>query len=88
VEIARAWAWKPEPVGKGLKRHLPPELWSALEATFAGAGSEENWRALFATTALFRRAAREVSSALGYAYPEHLDAGVTAYLQRVRAQPR
>jgi aminoglycoside 6-adenylyltransferase len=88
VEIEHGWTWKPGPVGKGLKRYLPPELWSALEATFVGAGIEENWQALFATTAHFRRAATEVASALGYPYPARLDQGVTAYLQRVRAHPR
>jgi aminoglycoside 6-adenylyltransferase len=88
VEIARDWSWKPGPVGKGLKRELPPALWSALEATFVGPDIEENWRALFATTALFRQAAVAVGEALGYAYPDALDRRVTAYLMDVRARPR
>jgi len=88
IEIERDWSWKPGPVGKGLKRELPTALWSALEATFVGAGIAENWRALFATTALFRQAAVAVGAALGYTYPDALDRRVTAYLMAVRARPR
>lgn len=87
VEIERDWSWKPGVVGRDLKRHLPPALWSELEATFVGPGIEENWRALLAMTALFRRAAIDVARALGYTYPHDLDRGVTAYLEAVRAHP-
>lgn len=82
VEVDRGWTWKPGLAGRGLKRELAPETWADLEATWVGAGVEENWRALFAMTALFRRVAREVGEALGYTYPESLDVGVTAYLER------
>jgi hypothetical protein len=58
-----------------------------LEATFAGPGSEENWHAFFAMTALFRRVAIEVAAALGYQYPTVLDRHVTAYLEEVRRLP-
>ena len=87
VEIARNWSWKPGIVGRGLKQHLPPDLWSELERTYVGADLEENWEALFRTTALFRRAANEVGNALGYAYPEALDVCITAYLEHVRSLP-
>ena len=88
VEVDRGWAWKPGLAGRGLKRALAPETWAELEATWAGAAVVENWRALFAMTALFRRVAREVGQALGYAYPDALDRGVTTYLERLRATPR
>jgi aminoglycoside 6-adenylyltransferase len=84
MEVDREWAWKPGIVGRGLKRLLPPETWSELEATWVGAGVEENWDALFAMTTLFRRVALEVGSALGYDYPHELDQRVSAYLQAVR----
>jgi aminoglycoside 6-adenylyltransferase len=70
--------------GRGLRHQLAAETWAALEATWVGAEIEENWRALFAMTALFRRVAREVGQALGYAYPLELDERVSAYLERVR----
>ena len=87
IEVDRGWTWKPGPVGKGLKQYLAPQLWTALEATFVGPAMEENWRALFATTDLFRRAAVEVAAALGYGYPDELDRRVSAYLHAVHGQP-
>jgi aminoglycoside 6-adenylyltransferase len=88
IEIERDWMWKPGVLGRGMKQHLPAETWAELERTFVGPGIEENWQALFATTALFRRTAREVGAALGFAYPHELDAGMTAYLDGVREQAR
>jgi aminoglycoside 6-adenylyltransferase len=88
VEVDREWAWKPGIVGRGLKRLLTPETWSELEATCVGAGLDENWDALFAMAALFRRVALEVGNALGYVYPHELDRRVSAYLQAVRRLPR
>ena len=84
VELDRDWSWKPGVLGRGLKRSLPPDLWAAFERTYAGSGIAENWDALFATTALFRRVACEVAQALGYAYPEAMDRDVSAYLEDVR----
>ena len=88
IELDHDWSWKPGVLGRGLKRALPPDLWSAFERTYAGPGIAENWDALFATTALFRRVAREVGQALGYAYPEELDRGVSAYLDEAHHLPQ
>jgi aminoglycoside 6-adenylyltransferase len=77
------WSVSLGALGKGLKRRLPPDLWSELEGTFAGAGSAENWESLFRTIALFRRVTREVGAHLGYAYPEELDRRVTEYVARM-----
>jgi aminoglycoside 6-adenylyltransferase len=88
IETERDWSWKPGVAGSGLKQYLAPELWAELEATWAGAGIEENWSALFATTALFRKVARAVGHALGYAYPHELDQRVTSYLEAVHDLPR
>ena len=84
IEIDRGWSLKPGAYGKGLKRRLPPELWSELEDTYVGAGQEENWAALFRTIDLFRKVAIEVGSSLGYTYPHHLDRRVVVYLQKVK----
>jgi aminoglycoside 6-adenylyltransferase len=85
VELGRDWSWKPGAYGRGLEQALPEEVRGELEATYVGAGIEENWDALFRTTALFRRAAREVGDALGFVYPQDVDDGVSAQLERVRA---
>jgi aminoglycoside 6-adenylyltransferase len=84
IEIDRGWSVKPGAYGKGLKRLLDPETWQELEDTYAGAGEQENWDALFRTIALFRRAAIEVGDHLGYGYPRDLDRRVMAYLRKVQ----
>jgi aminoglycoside 6-adenylyltransferase len=88
VEIDHGWNLKPGVYGRGLKRLLPADVWSELERTYVGPELEENWMALFRTTALFRRAATDVGNALGYAYPRQLDDQVSAYLNAVRELPR
>jgi aminoglycoside 6-adenylyltransferase len=87
IELDRGWTWKPGVLGRGLKRALPPDLWSALERTYVGPGIEDNWEALLAITALFRRVAQEVGQVLGYAYPQELARGVSAYLEETRQLP-
>jgi len=71
-------------LGKGLKKRLPPEIWSQLERTYVGADIADNWEALFHTMALFRQVAIEVGEALGYLYPHDLDQRVTDYVQEMR----
>jgi len=88
IELDHDWTWKPGVVGRGLKRALAPDLWSAFEQTYVGPGLAENWAALFTMTALFRRVAIEVGQALGYTYPQELDDGVTAYLEEAHRLPR
>jgi aminoglycoside 6-adenylyltransferase len=87
VESDHDWSVKPGVYGRDLKRLLPAEIWSDLAATYVGPEIEENWAALFRTTALFRRVAIEVGGALGFAYPQQLDDRVSAYLDAVRKLP-
>jgi aminoglycoside 6-adenylyltransferase len=84
IEIDHGWSIKPGAYGRGLKKRLPPEIWSELESTYVGAGIEENWEALFRTIALFRKVAVQVGDHLGYAYPDDLQQRVVRYLKRVR----
>jgi aminoglycoside 6-adenylyltransferase len=88
VEVDHGWTWKPGVVGRGLKAHVSPETWAELEKTWVGAEIAENWTALFRMTALFRRIAREVASALDYDYPATLDQRVTSYLEEIHRLPR
>ncbi len=88
LELDHAWSLRPGVLGRGLKQHLPPDLWAGLRATFPGPALEDHWAALSATTALFRRVAREVGAALGYAYPAEIDERMTACLAAVRTLPR
>src|SRR5579885_164936 len=84
MERDHGWSVPTGNMGKGLKKRLPPEIWSELEATYAGADIAENWEALFRTMALFRRVALDVAADLGYTYPLDLDLRVTAYVQAMK----
>jgi aminoglycoside 6-adenylyltransferase len=88
IELARGWSVRPGALGRGLERLLPPAVRSELEATYVGAGIDENWDALFATIVLFRRVAVEVGEGLGYVYPHDVDERITAHLETRRAAPR
>ena len=84
MELEYNWSATIGSLSKGLKKKLPSEIWSQLEASYAGADFEENWEALFRTMALFRRVAMEVGEAMGFAYPLELDERVTAFVQNMR----
>jgi aminoglycoside 6-adenylyltransferase len=84
LELAHDWSLRPGSHGRGLEQLLPRETWEALAATYVGTDIDDNWNALFSTTALFREVAIEVGQALGFRYPEEVDDGVTAHLAAVR----
>lgn len=84
VAIERDWALAPGVNGKRLQEWLPPNLWAALEGTYAGLGVDENWGALFAMIGLFRQVATEVGESLGVPYPADLDRRVTDRALQVR----
>jgi aminoglycoside 6-adenylyltransferase len=86
--IDKGWSVKPGAYGKGLKRLVEPETWVGLEATYVGAGRDENWQALFKTIELFRQAALEVGERLGYEYPVEMDQQVVAYLESIQSLAR
>ena len=85
VALDHDWMYRPGLMGRGLKAHLAPELWSELEQTYTGADVVENWHALSRTIALFRTVATEVARQLALEYPHGLDARMMRYLERIRA---
>lgn len=88
VEIDHNWSITVRNLGKGLKKQLPPEIWSALEKTFAGSDIEDNWQALGNTLGLFRQVAIEVGNSLGYEYPHKLHQRVSDYVKQIKGLPR
>jgi aminoglycoside 6-adenylyltransferase len=84
IETENNWSLKTGSYGKGIRRHVAPELWAKFEDTYAGAGDRENWEALFKTIALFREVATRVVIRLGYSYPQKLDDRVVKYLLMVQ----
>lgn len=88
MELDYNWSVRLGEHGRELRKRLPPKLWAELESTYVGAGSEDNWKALFRTTALFRKVAVEVGDRLGFAYPHEMDRRVETYLEWVRGLDR
>ncbi len=88
VETGHNWSLRPGAVGRGLRKALEPEIWTQVESTFVGADLEENWEALFRTTAVFREVASTVAARLGYEYPLDMDRRMTSYLAGIRSLPR
>jgi aminoglycoside 6-adenylyltransferase len=82
--VEHNWSIPTGSLGKGLKKKLPPEIWSWLEDTYAGANIQDNWEALFRTITLFREVAMQVGAGLGYGYPLELDQRVTAFVQKMQ----
>ncbi len=76
--------YRPGVNGRGLRERLDPELWTALERTFAGPGIDESWRALDAAVTLFRDLATSLARDLRHAYPHAMDERVTARLEVMR----
>ena len=85
VGVRYDWTVTTGSLGKGLKKQLPPDVWSQLENTYAGGNIQENWEALFRTIALFRQVAIEVGAGLGYEYPRVLDRRVTTYVRNMQS---
>ncbi len=78
----------PGKLGKYLRSMLEPELWSLLEATYAGADLEQVWDALFKMDGLFRITGRSVAAHFGYTYPEGEDERVSAFIRKVKWELR
>jgi aminoglycoside 6-adenylyltransferase len=79
--LNHSWSLPTGWLGKGLKKKLHPEIWSQLEASYAGAETSDNWEALYRTMALFRQVAMEIGKGLGYEYPLDLDKRVMAFVK-------
>jgi hypothetical protein len=65
---------EPGAYGRGIEQELPRDLADELAAA---EGSFEQ------TVSLFRRVARRVGEALGYAYPQYADVTVSAYIDKL-----
>jgi aminoglycoside 6-adenylyltransferase len=85
VELDHDWSLRPGAYGRGLERLLPADVWAELAATY---DALSEWEAFERTVVLFRRVARTVGEALGYAYPQRVDDRTSAYLEGIRALAR
>ncbi|KAA3642226.1 MAG: aminoglycoside 6-adenylyltransferase [Chloroflexi bacterium] len=74
--------------GKYYEQYLDSELWEMLLLTYATAGYENTWAALFTICDLFRRVANTVAEHFGHVYPLEDDEKVIAHLKHVHSLPR
>jgi aminoglycoside 6-adenylyltransferase len=88
IAAASGWTFAPGVYGRGLEPHLDEHDRRALAATCASLDADGAWHALFAVTDLFRAAAHDVASALGFVYPTGIDERMTARLAMARAADR
>jgi aminoglycoside 6-adenylyltransferase len=83
LEIEHDWSVPVGSLGKGLGKHLPPAIWTALEGTYVGAQIAVNWEALERTMELFRQVSTQVGGYFGYAYPGELHQRVSEYVEHI-----
>lgn len=84
IGMQKHWKNNPGANGRWFKKQVDSQLWSEIEATFAGADLEENWKAMFKMAELFGRLLSDVGAHLDYVYPFELDRNVTEYLAEIR----
>lgn len=84
IGMQHNWQININKYGRKFKEHVTPDLWKRIEATFAGADIEENWKALFAYGDLTRELGTAIADKLNYTYPHTLDEKITAYLRKIK----
>jgi aminoglycoside 6-adenylyltransferase len=65
-------------MGKGLRTWTDDATWAELQETFGRFDAEDARRAYDATTRLYSRLARELAGIQGWAYPDRVEAGISA----------
>jgi aminoglycoside 6-adenylyltransferase len=67
-------------IGTRLEEWAAGDVWVRLHDVFGLFGKRHAWRALIATTSLFRDVSKETATLLGLAYPESVDTAITGYI--------
>jgi aminoglycoside 6-adenylyltransferase len=84
VGVNTQFSRSPGKLGKHFRVLLEPEMWALLEKTYADAGYENTWNALFTTCELFERTAKQVAAHFGFVYPHGDAERVTTHLKHVQ----
>lgn len=84
IEMEHDWKVKPGNYMRRIKKFLRPDLYADLAATYAGAGIEENWQALFRLMDLMHKVGIEVGEKFGFTYPERIEQRTRAYLTKLK----
>jgi aminoglycoside 6-adenylyltransferase len=87
IGMQTAFSVNPGKRGKYFQHYLEPELWDRLLQTYAEAGYENTWAALFNLTGLFGEIAVLVAERFGFDYPFEDEQKVGAHLKYVHSLP-
>ncbi|MBV8326315.1 AadS family aminoglycoside 6-adenylyltransferase [Chryseobacterium sp.] len=71
--------------GRLFRKYLSADQWEAVEATFSGSNTQENWAALFAFANLVHEWGTDLAQKLGFTYPVTLEKDIRAYLLEVKS---
>ena len=88
IGMQTGYSRNPGKEGKYFQQYLEPELWELLLKTYAEAGYDHTWKALFTMCDLFRRVAVPIAGYFGFDYPHGDDQRVSAHLEHVRCLPK
>jgi len=88
IGVETHFSQNPGKFGKYFKQYLKSELWEMLQKTYADAGYDNTWQALYTMCNLFRITAIQVAKHFGFEYPHGDDQRVSAHLNHVRMLPR
>ena len=84
IELENDWKVKPGNNGRRMKKWLRADLWDRLEGSYAGAGIEENWQALFHLMDLMHAVGVEVGEKSGFFYPDSIEQRVRIYIGKLK----
>lgn len=78
------WDYDTGHMGKRMRSWASADTWESLHRAFSRFDGEEGWKALAATTNLFRRLAKETAERLGFVYPDDIDRNIAGFISRLR----
>lgn len=73
-------------LGKHMQEWVAPEIWNVLHGAFAYFDSADSWQALYTSTWLFRRLAKEIAQIWQFSYPEATDKAITEFINQLQEQ--
>jgi len=73
-------------IGTHLRDWVDDSVWNDLQHVFAHFDVKDSWNALLAMMDLVRRLGQEIASCSDLTYPQHVDDGITGYIQGFAGQ--
>lgn len=84
IASAHNWSITTNKQGRLFKKYLDSDIWLKIEQTFSGSNLTDNWNALSAMTNLVSEIGCELSTRLGYSYPQKLEENILLYIKKLK----